>query len=206
MNRSAVLALLGAALMALSACATTPPATPPPPTATPTVAIEPLPCPEGYEGYASGKMAFSACYPSGWQASEFDDPENNVLGVEITAPGADAQPVPTTIRVSNGPLDPDVSPDKALEGFAIEFMNRRSVQGRPVVPIAAMRIGEINAAQDTLEGSVMDGTQRFEYTGWVAGFAAQGRKWYITVTGPSEQQMEIEEIYHNFLEGFQLLS
>jgi len=206
MNRYSVLALLGAGLIALSACATAPTPTPPPPTAVPTVAVELPSCPAGNEGYVNVEMGFTACHPSGWQASEASDPENDVLGVDITAPSDDAQPVPMTIRVRTGPLDPEASADEILQDFAIELMNRRSVQGRPVVPIAAIRIDGIAAAQDTIEGSTMVETQAVEYTGWVAGFPARERMWYITVSGPREQQMDIEVLYQDFIAQFHLLS
>jgi hypothetical protein len=165
-----------------------------------------MPCREGYEGYADGEMGFSACHLSGWQVSEANNPDADVLGVDITAPEEEEQPLPTTIHVRTGPLeDPSASHDKILEDVAIELMNRRSVQGRPVAPIAAIRIGEISAAQDTVEGSMIAKTQRVEYSGWIAGFPARERMWYITVLGPSERQMETETIYQDFLGQFHLL-
>ena len=203
MNRPVALASLIAVLsMALSACASTPT---PVPTATPLPQITPLPCPEGQEGYADSKLGFSACYPSAWQVSQYDDPEDKVMGVDFLSATDATNPVPKRIAVRIAPIESEESEEKILEGFAIELMNRRSASGRPIVPIAAILIDGHNAAQDTQEGSTYVEGKQTELVGWVAGFPARQRMWYINVSGPSESKMEVEDIYKEFIAQFHLV-
>jgi len=62
-----------------------------------------------------------------------------------------------------------------------------------------------SAAQDTLESATVVEGQRFELTGWIAGFPAQQQMWYIAVTGPSELQMDLQDIYEEFVSQFHVL-
>jgi hypothetical protein len=222
MNRSTLLVvLLATALLLSSACASNTPttvpsatatplpqstATPlPAPTATPLSDSTPSPCRAGSEAYTDSTIGFSACYPSGWQISGFEDPESKTQGVDFVSPTDDTHPVPNYISVRVAPIDSDESEEKILEQFAISLMNRRSATGQPVVPIAAVLIDGHSAAQDTLTNVTFVEGQQVGLTGWIAGFPAQRRMWYITVTGPTEQQMDLEDIYQEFASQFHLL-
>jgi len=155
--------------------------------------------------YTDSTIGFSACYPIGWEISPFEDPESEGLGVDFISPTDAAKPVPYNISVRVAPVDSDESEAKLLEQFAIYLMNRRSASGRPVVPIAAIVIDGRSAAQDTLESATLVEGQRVELTGWIAGFPAQRQMWYITVTGPSELQMDLQDIYEEFVSQFHVL-
>jgi len=222
MSRSTLLiTLLATALVLSTGCASRTPTAVPSPTATPfpestatpllaptaTVSSDstPLPCRAGSELYTDSTMGFSACYPIGWEISPFEDPDSDGLGIDFISPTDAANLAPKNISVRVAPIESDESEDKLLEQFAIYLMNLRSASGRPVVPIAAIVVDGRSAAQDTLENATVVEGQRVELTGWIAGFAAQKHMWYITVTGPSELQMDLQDIYEEFVSQFHLL-
>lgn len=202
MNRSTLAPLLVVLMLLLGACASAPTPTPTP-TARPTLA--PLPCPSGYDPYVDGEIGFSACYPTGWQASKYEDPEAKVMGVDFVSPTQESDPVAKRISLRVAPVSTDASEEELLESLAIEFMNQRSRSGREIVPIAAIVIDGRNAAQDSLEWSVGLGSERVKLSGWVAGFPANQKMWYITVSGPDESAEEVEGIYWQFLSQFHLV-
>ena len=230
MSRSTLLiTLLATALVLSTGCASRTPTTVPSPTATPRPASTatqlpestatplpaptatvpsdstPAPCREGSELYTDSTIGFSACYPFGWEISPFEDPESEGAGVDFISPTDAANPAPQNISVRVAPAKSDESEAKLLEQFAIYLMNLRSASGRPVVPIAAIVIDGRSAAQDTLESATVVEGQRFELTGWIAGFPAQQQMWYIAVTGPSELQMDLQDIYEEFVSQFHVL-
>ena len=94
MSRSALLiALLAAALLLSSGCASRTPTTVPAPTATPLPAptatvpsdSTPVPCRAGSEAYTDSTIGFSACYPSGWELVALEDPESPTQGVDFVS-------------------------------------------------------------------------------------------------------------------------
>jgi hypothetical protein len=167
--------------------------------------MTPLPCPNGYDAHADGEVGFSACYPSGWQASKYEDPETEAAGVDFASPIQNSEPIAKRISVRAAPVSTDASEEELLEGFVMDLMNRRARGGREVVPIRAIVVDGRRAAEDTQETTVFSGTEQVKVSGWVAGFPAQGQMWYITVSGYSESLAEVEGIYREFLSRFHLV-
>ena len=194
--------LLGVLALLVGACARAPAPTPTP---TPRPTMTPLPCPSGYDAYADGETGFSACYPAGWQVSQYEDPEQKAAGVDFVSSTQESDPAAKRISIRVGPASPDSSEDELLESFVIELMNRRSRSGRELGPIAAIQVDGRRAAEDNLEWSVGLGSDRVDLRGWVAGFPANQKMWYITVSGPDESAEEIEGIYRQFLSQFRLV-
>ena len=126
------------------------------------------------------------------------------MGVDFVSP-TESDPVAKRISLRVAPVSTDASEEELLESLAIEFMNQRSRSGREIVPIAAIVIDGRNAAQDSLEWSVGLGSERVKLSGWVAGFPANQKMWYITVSGPDESAEEVEGIYWQFLSQFHLV-
>jgi hypothetical protein len=202
MNRSTLAPLLVALMLLLGACASAPTPTPTP---TPRPTLAPLPCPSEYDPYVDSEIGFSACYPTGWQASKYEDSETKVLGVDFVSPTQESDPVAKRISVRVAPVSTDSSEEDLLESFVLELMNRRSVSGREVGPIAAIVVDGRKAVEDTQEGTVFSGGQSVQVSGWVAGFPAHQKMWYIAVNGPSESASEVEAIYREFLSQFHLV-
>lgn len=226
MNRSTVLAFLLAMLLLLAACTTQPSPTPAPtaitqptltsaptvtappasaPTATPEPTLATTSCPAGYARHIDAEIGFSACYPEGWQVSTEEDPDSEAIAVLFMAAVEEPDPSTSQILVQIVPLSTDKSEAEVLEQFAMELMNRRARTGQEVVPIQAIGIDGRPAAEDSQTGSMSAGGQTAQITAWIAGFPANQKMWYITVSGASEPAGEVEAMYREFLSQFHLL-
>jgi len=196
--------LLVVLVVLLSACANVPPPTP---TLAPTSypSETPLPCPIGHERYVDGEAGFSACYPSGWTMSFYEDPEKKTVGVDFTSPTKAASPMPQRMSVRAAQVTTGYDETQLLENLAIELMNRKARSGQEVVPIQSILIDGWQAAEDVQEGPAQLGGVQVGITQWMAGFPAYQHMWYISVSGPSEQKEEVEKIYRQFLLDFHVL-
>ena len=112
--------------------------------------------------------------------------------------------MPRRIVVQVVPVTTGASDEELLQSFAMELMNRRARTGTEVGPIQAIVVDGYTAAEDSLQGSSSAGGTTVSINGWMAGFPAYQKMWYISVNGPSESSQEIEGIYREFLSHFHL--
>jgi len=210
------LACVVAALALLFGCTKTP-ATVPTQTQGGTTAPTPLPtetlssaatlstCPPGSESHVDRENGFSACYPAGWKASAYQDPEKKTQGMDFVSPVPDENTLPKRISVRIAAVGQITDTETVLQNLAMQLMTQRSQQGREIVAIRAFPIDGRKAVEDSLEGTVLVAGKPAAISGWVVGFPTDDRMWYITVSGPGEARAEVENIYRQFLASFRFV-
>ena len=205
MRKSGRLTCVAATILLLSACAA--PVTPvptPTPLPTPTPTLAPVVCLSGFDSYADGEIGFTACYPSGWTVSAYQGTEANTEGVDFSLQGAGAT-APQRISVRAVLLTGTTDTETLLENLAKELMNQRAQQGREIVALRAFPVDGHKAVEDGQQGAVTVGGKPVNVSGWVVGFPANTRMWYINVSGAVDQGEQTARVYRQFLTQFHVL-
>jgi hypothetical protein len=161
-------------------------------------------CPAGYDLHTHGSIAFSACCPTGWAISDYEDAAQGIRGVLFQAPGSDRNSGAglRTISVRVAPNTTGVSGDDFLNAAALALFRK---YGNPLLDhIDTLQVDGRVGVEAAYQRELPFATGTVQVTGWEAVFLVDNQQWTIEVVGRSEYRAELEGIHNEFLSHFTL--